>query len=214
MDDTSVGITERDSPLGLADWAACGTGDEDEQDQGAAGAPRTRLPPAKLELLEWSEWDQTKAYDERPLTCLHYSIVLVQKKLSKRRKVTCDDINVIVKNTAKRTGRQGSGSATRRMLAERALEIDAEEEATGYPPAWQLYAAERQHFERHHKAADKPDPKLPSIVIKNVLLGSNNNTSTQAALTPSTHRLIIPGFCDTVVEEYKEGFDLVQIHED
>ncbi|KAH3912021.1 hypothetical protein HBH56_120610 [Parastagonospora nodorum] len=75
MDDTSVGITERDSPLGLADWAACGTGDEDEQDQGAAGAPRTRLPPAKLELLEWSEWDQTKAYDERPLTCLHYSIV-------------------------------------------------------------------------------------------------------------------------------------------
>ncbi|KAH3942391.1 hypothetical protein HBH53_187000 [Parastagonospora nodorum] len=106
---------------------------------------------------------------------------------------------------AKRTGRHGSGPATRRMLAERALEIDAEEEATGQPPAWQqLYAAERQHFERHYKAADKPDPKLPSIVIKNVLPGSHNNTSTQAALTPSTHRLIIPGFCDTVVEEYSE----------
>jgi hypothetical protein len=37
---------------------------------------------------------------------------------------------------AKRAGKQGSRSTTRRMLAERAAEIDAEQEATGQPPAW------------------------------------------------------------------------------
>jgi hypothetical protein len=118
----------------------------------------------------------------------------VQKKLSKHGKVTCDDVNVVVKNTgrserplirrfdetvidwatvkrqlvewgelfragkklilemtfnylaedhgslvpvssAKRAGKHGSGSATRSMLAERAVEIDAEQEATEQPPA-------------------------------------------------------------------------------
>jgi hypothetical protein len=37
---------------------------------------------------------------------------------------------------AKRAGKQGSGSGTKRMLAERAAEINAEQEATGQPPAW------------------------------------------------------------------------------
>lgn len=36
---------------------------------------------------------------------------------------------------AKRAGKQGSRSATPQMLAERAAEIDAEQEATGQPPA-------------------------------------------------------------------------------
>jgi hypothetical protein len=280
---------------------------------------------------------------------------LVQKKLSKHRNITCDDVNVVVKNTgrserplvkrfedmvikwatverqlvewselfragkklivevtfnyvaedhgaltfpAKRKGKQGSGSATRRMLAERAVEIDAQQEATGQPPAWkgvyetmrcpgppcsrgpycwqdpngkkhhplktrelqalvlhvqrgnalethddvpddirqQLYAAEWQQYERHHKTADKSDSKLPSIVIKNVLPGSHSDTPLQRA---SSRGLVISGFCDTAVEEYsewqmsrvkrddlqegvrrirdialKEGLDLVQIHQD
>jgi hypothetical protein len=228
MDDVGGGTAAWDSPLGSLNWSAYGTRNEDDRDRGTIGAQRTRLPPAKLELLEWSEWDQTKAYDERPPTCLHYSIVwkvvlnnklickdteqdlvlapqyywsfilrsklrrLVQKKLSKHGKTTCDDVNVVVKNTgrlerplvrrfdetvinwatverqlvewgelfragkklivemtfnyiaedhgaltspAKRAGKQGSRSATRRMLAERAIEIDAEQEATGQPPA-------------------------------------------------------------------------------
>jgi hypothetical protein len=202
---------------------------------------------------------------------------------------------------SKRTGKQGSGSATRRMLAERAVEIDAEQEATGQPPAWKgvyemmrcpgppcprgpycwqdpngkkhhplktrelqalvlhvqqgnaletyddvpddirqrLYAAERQQYERHHKTADKSNSKLPSIVIKNVLPGSHSDAPTQTAWSSSTRRLVIPGYCDTAVEEYsewqmsrvkrddlregvwrirdialKEGLDLVQIHQD
>jgi hypothetical protein len=200
---------------------------------------------------------------------------------------------------AKRAGKQGSGSATRRMLAERAVEIDAEQEATGQPPAWkgvyetmrcpgppcpcglycwqdpngrkhhplktrelqalvlhvqrgnaletyddvpddiqqQLYAAERQQHERHYKTADKSDSKLPSIVIKNVLLGLHSDTAPQLALPSLSRRLVILGFCNTAVEEYsewqmtrvkredlwegvqrirdialKEGLDLVQIH--
>jgi hypothetical protein len=381
--------TERDSPPGPGDWAACGTGIGDER---ISSAQRTRLSPAKLELLDWAEWDRTKAYDERPPTCLHYSIVwkvalnnklickdteqdlvlapqyhwsfilrskllmLVRKKLAKHGKITCDDVNVVVKNTGRserplvrrfdqtaidwttverqlvewgelfRAGKklivemtfnylgenhgalayparkkQGSGSATRRMLAERAVEIEAEEKATGQPPAWkgvyetmrcpgppcprgpycwqdpngkkhyplktrelqalvlhvqrgneleshddvpddvrqQLYAAERQQYERHHKTAEKSDSKLPSIVIKNVLPGPHNDTPMQTASPSSSRRLVIPGFCDTAVEEYsewqmsrvkrddlregvlrirdialKEGLDLVQIHHD
>jgi hypothetical protein len=187
------------------------------------------------------------------------------------------------------------------MLAERAVEIDAEQEATGQPPAWkgvyetmrcpgppcprgpycwqdpngkkhhplkarelqalvlhvqrgnplethddvpddirqQLYAAEQQQYARHHKTADKSDSKLPSIVIKNVLPGLHSDTATQSALPSLSRRLVIPGFCDTAVEEYsewqmsrvkrddlregvqrirdialKEGFDSVQIHQD
>jgi hypothetical protein len=357
MDDVSGGTAARDSSRGPTDWAACGMGNVDEQDQGTTGAQSTRLRLAKLELLDWSEWDRTKAYDERPPTCLHYSIVwkvmlnnklickdteqdlvlapqyhwsfilrsklrrLVQRKLSKHGEITCDDVNVVVKNTgrserplvrrfdetvidwatverqlvewgelfragkklivemtfnylaedhgalafpAKKAGKQGSGSATRRMLAERAVEIDAEQEATGQPPAWkgvyetmrcpgppcprgpycwqdpngkkhhplktrelqalvlhvqrgntlethddvpddirqQLYTAERQQYERHHKAVDKSDPKLPSIVIKNVLPGSHSDTPTQTAWPSSPRRMVIPGFCDTAVEEY------------
>jgi hypothetical protein len=204
-------------------------------------------------------------------------------------------------STAKKASKQGSGSATRRMLAERASEIDAEEDATGQPPAWvgvyetmrcpgppcphgpycwqdpngekhyplktrqlqalvvhvqegnviethddvpedirqQLYAAERQRFERHHKVGDRSDAKLPSIVIKNVLPGSHSDTLPQSALPSSTCDLVIPGYCDTAVEKYsewqmsrvkrddlrkgverirdfalKDGLDLVQIHQD
>jgi hypothetical protein len=68
----------------------------------------------------------------------------------------------------------------------------------------QLYAAERYYFKRHHKAADKSNPKLPSIVIKNVLLGSHSDTLSQLALSSLTRRLVISGFCDTAVEEYSE----------
>jgi hypothetical protein len=394
MDDVSGGTAAWDISRGPTDWAACGMGNADKQDQGTIGAQSTRLRLAKLELLDWSEWDRTKAYDELPPTCLHYSIVwkvnlnnklickdteqdlvlapqyhwsfilrsklrrLVQKKLSKHGRITCDDVNVVVKNTgrserplvrrfdetiidwatverqlvewgelfragkklivemtfnylaedhgalaflAKKASKQGSGSATRRMLAERAAEINAEQEATGQPPAWkgvyetmrcpgppcprgpycwqdpngkkhhplktrelqalvlhvqrgnalethddvpddirqQLYAAERQQYARHHKAADKSDSKLPSIVIKNVLPGSHSDTAAQSALPSLSRRLVIPGFCDTAVEEYsewqmsrvkrddlregvqrirdialKEGLDLVQIHQD
>ncbi|KAH5617613.1 hypothetical protein HBI23_252390 [Parastagonospora nodorum] len=394
MDGVSGDNAARDSPLVPANWSAYGTRNEDDRDRGTIGMQRTRLRPAKLELLEWSEWDQTKAYDECPPTCLHYSIVwkvnlnnklickdtdqdlvlapqyhwsfilrsklrrLVQKKLSKHGRITCDDVNVVVKNTGrserplvrrfdetvidwatverqlvewgelfragkklivemtfnylaedhgalaflgKKASKQGSGSATRRMLAERAVAIDAEQEATGQPPAWkgvyetmrcpgppcprgpycwqdpngkkhhplktrelqalvlhvqrgnalethddvpddirqQLYAAERQQYARHHKAADKSDSKLPSIVIKNVLPGSHSENVTLSALPPLSRRLVIPGFCDTAVEEYsewqmtrvkrddlregvrrirdmalKEGLDLVQIHQD
>jgi cation transport regulator ChaB len=152
------------------------------------------------------------------------------------------------------------------MLAERAVAINTEQEATGQPPAWkgvyktmrcpgppcprrpycwqdpnskkhhplktrelqalvlhvqrgnalethddvpdnirqQLYAAERQQYARHHKAADKSDSKLPSIVIKNVLPGSHSDTTAQSAFSSLSRRLVIPGFCDTAVEEYSE----------
>jgi hypothetical protein len=52
MDDASGGTAARDSPPGPADWAACGTRNEDERDQGTAVAQRSRLRPAKLELLD------------------------------------------------------------------------------------------------------------------------------------------------------------------
>jgi hypothetical protein len=152
------------------------------------------------------------------------------------------------------------------MLAERAVAIDAEQEATGQPPAWkgvyktmrcpgppcprrpycwqdpnskkhhplktrelqalilhvqrgnalethddvpdnirqQLYAAERQQYAQHHKAANKSDSKLPSIVIKNVLPGSHSDTTAQSAFSSLSRRLVIPGFYDTAVEEYSE----------
>jgi hypothetical protein len=76
----------RDSPLGPTNWSAYGTRNEDDRDQGTIGAQRTRLRSAKL--LEWSEWDQNKAYDERPLTCLHYSIVW---KVNLNNKLICKD---------------------------------------------------------------------------------------------------------------------------
>jgi hypothetical protein len=88
MDDVSGRTAARDSPLGPADRAACGTRNEDERDQGTAVAQRSRLRPAKLELLDWSEWDQTKAYDERPPTCLHYSTVW---KVTLNNKLMCKD---------------------------------------------------------------------------------------------------------------------------
>jgi hypothetical protein len=127
MDDVS-GTTAWDSPPGPVEWA-CGTRNGDQRDQGTADVQSARLRPAKLELLEWFEWDRTKAYDERLPICLHYSIVwkialnnklickdteqdlvlapqyhwsfilrsklrrLVQKKLSKHGKVTCNDVN-------------------------------------------------------------------------------------------------------------------------
>jgi hypothetical protein len=103
----------------------------------------------------------------------------------------------------------------------------------------QLYAAKRQQYERHHKADDKSDSKLPSIVITNVLSGLHSHTATQSGLPSLSRRLVIPGFCDTAVEEYsewqmfrvkrdnlregvqrirdialKEDLDLVQIHRD
>jgi hypothetical protein len=103
----------------------------------------------------------------------------------------------------------------------------------------QLYAAERQQYERHHKIADKSDSKLPSIVIKNMLPGLHGDTPMQTGSPLSSRRLVIPGFCDTLEEEYsewqmsrvkrddlregvqrirdialKEGLDLVQIHQD
>jgi hypothetical protein len=78
----------RDSPPGPANWAACGTENEDERDQGTTVAQGTRLRPAKLELLDWCEWDWTKAYDELPPTCLHYSIVW---KVTLNNKLICKD---------------------------------------------------------------------------------------------------------------------------
>jgi hypothetical protein len=102
----------------------------------------------------------------------------------------------------------------------------------------QFYAAERQQYKRHHKAANKSDLELPSIVIKNVLPGSHSDAATQSALPSLSRRLVIPGFCDTTVEEYskwpmsrvkrddvregvqrirdialKEGLDLMQIYQ-
>jgi hypothetical protein len=47
----------RDSSLALANWSAYSTRNEDDRDRGIIGAQRIRLPPAKLELLDWSEWD-------------------------------------------------------------------------------------------------------------------------------------------------------------
>jgi hypothetical protein len=82
MDDVSRGITERDSPSDPADWAAC------EQDERTSCAQDIGLPPAKLELLDWSEWDRNKVYDERPPTCLHYSIVW---KITLNNKLICKD---------------------------------------------------------------------------------------------------------------------------
>lgn len=75
MDDVSRDIMERDSPPSPTDWTAYGTRNGDEQGQRTTGAQMTKLPPAKLELLEWIKWNDTKAYDERPPTCLHYSIL-------------------------------------------------------------------------------------------------------------------------------------------
>jgi hypothetical protein len=46
------------------------------------------LSRAKLELLDWFEWDRTKAYDERPPTCLHSSIVW---KVTLNNKLICKD---------------------------------------------------------------------------------------------------------------------------
>ncbi|KAH8726008.1 hypothetical protein GQ44DRAFT_614577, partial [Phaeosphaeriaceae sp. PMI808] len=145
---------------------------------------------------------------------------LVQKKLSKHNNVAYDDINAVVKKMAtKRASKQGFGSATRRMLAKRASEIDAKEASTGQPAAW-LYAAERKRFGQQHKAGDKSTSKLPPIVIKNMLPGSHSDTLMRIGSASSTNRLIIPGFCDTAVEEFirditlKKGFDLVQIYEE
>jgi hypothetical protein len=60
----------------------------DEREQDTTGARGTRLRLAKLELLEWSEWVQTKVYDERPPTCLQYSIVW---KVNLNKKLDCKD---------------------------------------------------------------------------------------------------------------------------
>jgi hypothetical protein len=73
----------------------------------------------------------------------------------------------------------------------------------------QLYVAmqrhyERQQYERHHKAADKSDSELPSIVIKNVPPDSQSDTHIKKNLLSSWRRLVISGFCDTAVEEYSE----------
>jgi hypothetical protein len=77
-----------DNPRGLTDWAAYGTRIVDEREQDTTGARGTRLRLAKLELLEWSEWVQTKVYDERPPTCLQYSIVW---KVNLNKKLDCKD---------------------------------------------------------------------------------------------------------------------------
>jgi hypothetical protein len=90
MDDVSGGTAARDSPLGPANWSAYGTRNEDDRDWGATGAQRTRLPLAKLDLLDWSEWDRTKAYDERPPTCLHYSNVW---KVNLNNKLICNAVS-------------------------------------------------------------------------------------------------------------------------
>jgi cation transport regulator ChaB len=68
----------------------------------------------------------------------------------------------------------------------------------------QLYAAKQQQYARHHKAANKSNSKLPSIVIKNVLPGSHSDTTAQLAFSSLSRRLVIPGFCNTAVEEYSE----------
>jgi hypothetical protein len=62
MDGVSRDTIELANPADPADCAAIGTG------QG------TRLAPAKLELLDWAEWDRNKVYDERLQICLHYLI--------------------------------------------------------------------------------------------------------------------------------------------
>ncbi|KAF2813520.1 uncharacterized protein BDZ99DRAFT_353072, partial [Mytilinidion resinicola] len=35
---------------------------------------QARPHPAKLELLNLDEWDESETYDDNPPTCLHYSI--------------------------------------------------------------------------------------------------------------------------------------------
>jgi hypothetical protein len=41
----------------------------------------------------------------------------------------------------------------------------------------QLYAAERQQYKQYYKAANKSNLRLPSIIIKNMLLGLYSNTA-------------------------------------
>jgi hypothetical protein len=88
MDDVNRGITEWESSLGVADGAACGTGNGDEHDERTNSAQRTRPRPAKVKLLKWSEWGRIKAYDERPPTCLHSSIM---RKITLHNKLICKD---------------------------------------------------------------------------------------------------------------------------
>ncbi|KAF2845011.1 hypothetical protein T440DRAFT_522991 [Plenodomus tracheiphilus IPT5] len=138
--------------------------------------------------------------------------------------------------------KQGSGSATRRMLAERAVEMKRRkrrQDSLRHGKVSLRSRAAAVLYERHHKTADKSDSKLPSIIIKNVLPGPHNDIPMQTASPSSSRRLVIPGFCDTAVEEYsewqmsrvkrddlregvlrirdialKDGLDLVQIHQD
>lgn len=68
----------------------------------------------------------------------------------------------------------------------------------------QLYDLERQHLERRHKSTDKSAAKPPSIIIKNVIPGSLYRSLAQVRVAPKVRRLVIPGLCDTAVEEYSD----------
>lgn len=166
--------------------------------------------------------------------------------------------------TLRRAGKRGHPSATQRMLTERALQLDTEEQTTGQPSIWrevynlmrcpgppchlgpycwqdpvgkkhyklytlqlkgliryveqggqlrthddvpedirqQLYAEEQQQVERQQKTTKASVPSLPPITITNVLPGTPHSIATQPVVTPSTPRLVIPGFLDTALEEY------------
>jgi hypothetical protein len=74
MDDVSVGFAERPGPSVPIDTVP-DVADEQEQGICSVRLPQTTPALPKLQLLNLYEWDRTKRYDERPPTCLHYSIV-------------------------------------------------------------------------------------------------------------------------------------------
>jgi hypothetical protein len=120
--------------------------------------------------------------------------MLVQKKLSKHKKVTCDDVTVVVKNTGR----------SERQLARRCDQA-----------AIDCTTVERQLVEwgELFRAGKKLIVKISfNYVVEdcNALAhpakrtGSHGDAPMQTASLSSSRRLVIPDFCDTAVEEYSE----------
>ncbi|CAG8271863.1 unnamed protein product [Penicillium salamii] len=101
--------------------------------------PDRQSEPSQIPLLQLSEWEEGKSYDEYPPTYLHYWIVWKATLNNKVvRKNTEQDL-VLAPRFYWRLFLQpklNELSRRERMLLDRHLDISAEEEANGQPAAW------------------------------------------------------------------------------